>query len=288
MIALRISPDGDRQAAISMTQAPLIHSLESVRRRVRWLGVALGAGWVAACCVSLLLLLVMLDYLLNLPALPRCILMLAAVGAAGYSTWRWIVRPLLSQISLNAVAGRIERTFPQFQDRLRSTVDILTGKAVPGSEMMKQRVVGETTRLTQGLDLNAAVVTRPVIWSAVGGVTALLLLAILAGSVQRDLLHTASRRLFTPFTAMPWPKSVLIQQLGGLPNCVPVGQRIEVSIRLSRGDRASRKAIIYYQYTDAAGRPLGPVEQEYMSRDGDGVYRAAVDAVVPPGPTRDC
>ncbi len=177
-----------------MTQASIIHSLESVRRRVRWLGVALGAGWLAACCVSLLLLLVTLDYVLNLAALPRCILMLGAGVAATYSAWRWMIRPLVAPISLNAVAGRIERTFPQYQDRLRSTVDILTGNALPGSEMMKQRVVGETTRITEGLDLSVAVISRPVIWSTAGGLAALLLLAILIGSVQRDLLHTASRR----------------------------------------------------------------------------------------------
>lgn len=266
-----------------MTQASLIHSLENVRRRVRWLGVAMGAGWVAACCVSLLLLLVTLDYLLNLPALPRCILALGAAGGAGYLAWRWLFRPLVSRISLNAVAGRIERTFPQYQDRLRSTVDILTGQALPGSEMMKQRVVSETTRLTEGLDLNAAVIARPVVWSASVGLAALLLLTILAGSVQRDLLQTATRRLFAPFTAMPWPKSVLIQQLDSLPDCVPVGQRLEFSIRLSRGDRASRKAVIYYQYTDAAGRVLGPPEQEYMTRGSEGVYHAALDATAPPG-----
>jgi hypothetical protein len=266
-----------------MTQASVIHSLEIVRRRVRWLSVALGAGWVAALCVSLLLLLVALDYLLNLPALPRCILMLGAAVAAGYSAWRWIVRPLLSQISLNAVAGRIERTFPQYQDRLRSTVDILTGKTLPGSEVMKQRVVSETTRLTQGLDLRAAVITRPVIWSTACGVAAMLLLAILAGSVQRDLLHTASRRLFAPFSAMPWPRSVLIQQVGILPHSLAVGQRLDVDIRLSRGDRATRKAVIFYQYTDATGRISGPVGQEYMKRGSDGVYHAAIDAVVPPG-----
>jgi hypothetical protein len=245
--------------------------------------VALGAGWLAACCVSLLLLLVTLDYVLNLAALPRCILMLGAGVAATYSAWRWMIRPLVAPISLNAVAGRIERTFPQYQDRLRSTVDILTGNALPGSEMMKQRVVGETTRITEGLDLSVAVISRPVIWSTAGGLAALLLLAILIGSVQRDLLHTASRRLFAPFSAMPWPKSVLIEQVGSVPDRAPVGQRLDVSIRLSRGDRASRKALIYYQHTDAAGHALGPAEQEYMTRGSDGVYHAAIDATAAPG-----
>jgi hypothetical protein len=266
-----------------MTQASLIDSLENVRRRVRWLSVAMGAGWVAAFCVSLLVLLVALDYLLNLSALPRFILMLGAAGAAGYSAWCWLVRPLVSRLSLNAVAGRIEQTFPQYQDRLRSTVDILTGKALPGSEMMKQRVVSETTRLTEGLDLTTAVIARPAVWSGSIGLAALLLFAILAGSVQRDLLQTATRRLFAPFSAMPWPKSVLIQQLGSLPDCVPVGQRLDVSIRLSRGDRESRKAVIYYQYTDTAGRALGPAEQEYMTRGSDGVYHAGIDATAAPG-----
>lgn len=60
-----------------------------------------------------------------------------------------------------------------------------------------------------------------------------------------------------------------------------VGQRLDVNIRLGRGDKASRKAIVYYQYGDETGQHFGPIEQEYMSRGEDGVYHASLDSLIP-------
>ena len=66
--------------------------------------------------------------------------------------------------------------------------------------------------------------------------------------------------------------------MGDVPSRVSVGQRVDVNIRLSKGDKASRKAVIFYQYGDENGKNFGPVEQEYMTRGDDGVYHASVDA----------
>ena len=194
--------------------------------------------------------------------------------------YRWLVQPLLARLTLNDVAGRVERTYPQFQDRLRSTVDILTGRDVPGSDVMKQRVVSEAARLTQSLDLSRVVVARPVWYSSAGATAAVAVLAGLLALVGPDFAHLAFARLFTPFTASPWPKTVVIEAVGITPDRVTVGQRVDVNVRLTRGDKASRRATIFYQYGDAAGH-FGPAQQEYMTRGDDGVYHAAVDAHVP-------
>ena len=263
-----------------MAQTILIDSLEMVRRRVRWLTVLFGAGLVATAVVGLLFVTITADYLLNLQAFPRLILVLLALAAAGYSFWHWIIQSMLARLSLNEVAGRIERTFPQYQDRLRSTIDILLGKDVPGSDIMKQRVVSETARLTQSLDLNRAVISRPVWYSAGAGIGALLI-ALLIGAMDPQYTHIAMQRLVSPFADNPWPKLVIMQMVGNVPDSVSVGQRLDVNIHLTRGDKASRKAIIFYQYGDETGAHLGPVEQEYMTRGDDGVYHASVDARTP-------
>ena len=258
----------------------LIESLESVRRRVRVLAVAYGVGLVVTAAVCLLLAAVGADWLLNLPAAPRAVLVLAAIGAVGYSVWRWLVQPILARLTLNDVAGRVERTYPQYQDRLRSTVDILAGRDVPGSDVMKQRVVSEAARLTQSLDLSRVVVARPVWFSSAGAVTAVAVLAILLAAVGPRFRDLAFARLFMPFRATAWDKTVVIAGVGTVPDRVTVGQRVDVNVRLTRGDRASRRATIFYQYGDAAGH-FGPVQQEYMTRGDDGIYHAAVDAKVP-------
>ena len=258
----------------------LLEALESVRRRVRLLAVAYGLGLVLTAAVCLLVATVLADYLLNLPAVPRAVLVLAAVAAVGYGMWRWLVQPLLARLTLNDVAGRVERTYPQFQDRLRSTVDILSGREVPGSEVMKQRVVSEAARLTQSLDLSRVVVARPVWYSSAGAMAAVAVLATLVVAVGPQFAQLAVARLLMPFRADPWPKSVVIEPVGTVPGRVTVGQRVDVNVRLTRGDRASRRATIFYQYGDAANH-FGPVQQEYMTRGDDGVYHAAVDAKVP-------
>ena len=152
-----------------MPPTMLIETLEAVRRRVRLLGAAFGAGLVLCSIVALLLAVGLVDYLFNLPAVPRLLLILAAAGATVAALWHWIARPLLAKLTLGDVAGRLEQAFPQFQDRLRSTVDIITGH-IPGSEMMKQRIVSETTNLALGVDLTRGVVVRPVWYSTAAGV----------------------------------------------------------------------------------------------------------------------
>ncbi len=264
-----------------MSPTILIDSLHSVRRRVRLLGVLFGAGLLATLAVGLLIATVLLDFLLNLHALPRLVLTLIALGGLCYALWRWVIQSILARLSLNEVAGRIERTFPEYQDRLRSTIDILSGNAPPGSEIMKQRVVSEATRLTQSLDLSRVIVAAPVWYSATMGTGALLLLALIVNTVNPAYTHVAFDRLFSPFSNNPWPRTVSIDLVGTVPDRVSVGQRIDVNIRLTHGDRIGRKATIFYQYGDADGAHFGPVEQEYMTRDDDGIYHASVDARTP-------
>ncbi len=258
----------------------LIESLESVRRRVRLLAVAYGVGLVVTAAVCLLLGTVAADWLLNLPALPRLVLVAAAVSAVGTGVWRWLVRPLVARLTLNDVAGRVERTYPQFQDRLRSTVDILSGRNVPGSDVMKRRVVSEAARLTQSLDLSRVVVARPVWLSSAGATAAVGVLAFAVAMVGPAFAKLAAARLLTPFAAHAWPRSVQIAAVGTVPDRVTVGQRVDVNVQLLRGDKPGRRATIFYQYGDAAGH-FGPAQQEYMTRGDDGVYHAAVDARVP-------
>src|SRR5438552_3462749 len=230
-----------------MPPTMLLNSLEGVKRKVRVLSILYGAGIVLASAVILLLAVVGLDYLLNLPPVPRLIMIVLAIGALGFALYRWIVLPLMSRLNIRDVAGRLENAFPQFNDRLRSTVDFLAGP-VPGSEFMKQRVVGEATQLASTLDLNDAIIARPVWYSLSGGIGAIILLAGLLSLLSPQIKQIAFSRLLDPFHGLSWPKSVQIDLLSSAPRRIPVGQRVDVRIKLSKGDRASAKAIVYTQY----------------------------------------
>lgn len=249
----------------------LIDSLNGVRRKVKVLSVAFGVGVVLACAVGMLLGTVLLDYMLNLHAVPRLLVIAAALFGLGYVSIRWIVKPVLARLSLSDVAGHLESVFPQFDDRLRSTVDFVSNpQSIPGSEMMKDRVVNEATSLVQATDLSQAVITRPV-WYSVSGAAAAVGLLIAISILLPPFMKIGIPRLLHPFGTDVWPKSVLIAP-GDLPERVPVGRRVEFSLTLKKGDKPSQKAMVYYQYDN------GPVQKEYMIRGDKGVYTAAVDA----------
>jgi hypothetical protein len=246
-----------------MAPTQLMDLLRGVRRRVKALGVLHGVGRVAALAAGLLLLVVLLDYLLNFPAPVRVALMFAALVGLGWALGRRVVRPALARLSLDDVAGRLELAFPQFGDRLRSTVDFLTGRPeghASESRAMRQRVVEETTQLAQTVDLRRAVAGRGAWYSVGGGVLAvgvLVGLGVLAHQVRPGLLDIALARLVRPFEGRQWPRSVEIEMVGDLPQRAPAGQRLELKMRLVRGDRAGqggRTAIIHYQYVIVGDR----------------------------------
>jgi hypothetical protein len=254
-----------------MPPVALMHTLESLRRRVRLLSMLYGAGLVVAAAAGLLLTTVLLDYLLNLPPIPRIVVMLAALICLVQFLARWVVRPAMARLGISDIAGRLEHAFPDFHDRLRSTVDFVT-KGTPGSEVMKSRVVAEAAELAGRLDLNSAIQTKPVWESFAAGGGAIAVLIILGAIVGSDYLSPALSRLVNPFGVHPWPKRVEIEMVADLPQRVPVGRPVDVRIRLVKGDRASREARVYYQYGD------GRVESEIMTRGADGVYSASLDA----------
>src|SRR5688572_21489696 len=222
----------------------LMQSLEALRRKVKLLGVAYGVGLLLASAIALLLGAVLLDYMLNLPAIPRLVIILAALGTIGYVLVRYVVRPATSRLTIGDVAGKLETTFPQFDDRLRSTVNFMRG-GNPGSDVMQQRVVSEASSLVATVDLNRALVMKPVWYSAAAGTA--------------------------------WPKGVKIDRVNDVPKRVPVGQRVELKMKLSKGDRQSTRAVVHYQYG------TGPWQQELMTRGADGTYTGSLDARVDAG-----
>jgi hypothetical protein len=254
-----------------MSTTPLMNSLEVVRRRVRWLAVVYGVGIVISCAVGLLLGTVLLDYFLNLPPIPRIVLMIGALAALGYAIARWVAKPLSARLGLSDVAGKLEVAFPNFDDRLRSAVDFAMGNT-PGSQAMQDRVADQAERMAQQTDLSSAVQIRPVIHSLSGACASILAIILLGMLLRSDYVVPALTRLLTPFDGRPWPKRVEIGMVNRLPDRVSAGKQIDVRIRLIKGDKPSRQARVFYDYGD------GRVEQEIMTRSADGVYAAMLDA----------
>ncbi|MGC4032741.1 MAG: hypothetical protein QM754_13620 [Tepidisphaeraceae bacterium] len=262
-----------------MPPTELIESIDAVRRRARGLSVVYGVGIVMGAALAALLLVIALDWLLNLYAWPRLILMLAGIAGVAYAAFRFIAKPATADVPLADVAGRLERAFPQFEDRLRSTVNFVDG-ANPGSAVLQQRTIEQAVRLASGLDLRQAVVAKPAIVSLGSAIASGLVVLLLAGVVlDRGTWGVIVSRLVTPFSAKPWPKRVQISLGDLLPGRVPVGQKIDVSLTIARGDKPSLRPILYYQIDN------GPVQQVFMTRDDAGGFKSSLDARLEPGQT---
>jgi hypothetical protein len=256
-----------------MSAHALIDSLHGLRRRVKAFAVAYGVALVVALGVGILLAILLIDYELSLDPTGRLMLILVGLGSWGYAAWHWVVRPSMAKVTISHIAGSLEHTYPQFDDRLRSTVDFVDHD-VPGSATMKDRVVDQATELARGVDLQQVIVGRPVYLSVAGAVASLLLLIVLtAVAGQEGVLGIALNRLALGHDA--WPKRVRIELASDLPGRVTAGQHVDVAVRLSKGDRESRKAILEYRYGE------GPWQQLVMSRGPEGIYTAALDARLP-------
>src|SRR5688572_7260037 len=167
-----------------MPPTMLIDALHGVRRRVRFFSVAYGVGVVLAAAVGLLLAVVLIDFALNLSPGPRAVVMFCGLGGIGIALWHWVIRPARARMGISDIAGRVEAVYPDFEDRLRSTVDFVregTGPTgtIPGSEPMKQATVAEAGRRAQGVDFNKVVNPTPAWYSAAGAVGALALVFLL-------------------------------------------------------------------------------------------------------------
>ena len=93
------------------------------------------------------------------------------------------------------VAGKLEGSFPQFDDRLRSTVNF-TGGQIPGSSVMQQRVMDETAELAKNVNFERAIARKPVYLSVAGAVASVILVGGLAAwGAEAGVLGIALDRL---------------------------------------------------------------------------------------------
>jgi hypothetical protein len=253
-----------------MSSPPVISELRGIGRRLKAMSVANGIALLIATAIAAILAIIAIDYFVHLPAAGRIVFLILALLAIAWLLIRRIALPVMQKISLPFLAARIEQAFPQFHDRLRSTVDF-TAEQIPGSDAMKARVIAETNELFQQIDIRQAISRKPLYQSLTAAATALLAIILLAALVSPFYRQLALDRLLHPFAAPAWPKSVQIDLLDTLPPRIPVGQSLNIHMKLSRGDRPSRKAILFYQLDS------GIVQQQYMNRQPDGSYTANLD-----------
>jgi hypothetical protein len=252
----------------------LEHRLRKVRGRIRRLSLLQGSALLATAALAALAAVVLIDYLLDLYPWPRLILLALGLAALAYLAWRHLVLPLSRRISLSEVAGRVEEAFPEFEDRLRSGVTFADRTNTPAdieSALMRDRVRQEAEAYAARVDLTRAINARPARRTASLAAACVIVSLLIVALLPADYRHAAFSRLTSPLAATPLPKRTLIALEGDTPAKLPAGDRLTLHARLTRGDKPSARATVFYDYGD------GIVRQEIMTRADDGSFAASLD-----------
>jgi hypothetical protein len=254
-----------------MTPDMLIDLLQSLRGRLRQLSAAYGVGVVLALVGVTFVLLSLLDYTLHLSQVWRALLLCAGIGFIGAAVFRSLWLPLQSKLPVTDIAGRIEERFPQFQDRLRSAVGFIQSPT-SDSPTMQKATIEQAVNLSSALPLQDVLDVRPALRSIGLGLLVIVVIALGLVAMDGSTRSILFSRVFNPFSNVQWPKRVQIAMIEPIPTRVPANGRVNIAVRLERGDSSKMRPIVFYQNEN------GGLRQEFLSRGDDGRYTASLDA----------
>lgn len=251
-------------------ETELVARLAAIRRTVRRRLLGYGVCAVLAGGVASFLTIASLDWLLDLPWVLR--LFVATLFLAGFAgaAWRWIIKPLRVPLTLDVIAGQLERRFPTLGDELSSAISF-TQRNDPGSPAMVAEVIARAERTVRSLRLTSALSVRPLVkciaWLAVSA-------AVLAGVivVVPVWARTGLVRYLDPLGDVEWPRTVSIRPLTG-DLTAAVGESLDVRMVVRRGLTDSLRAMVHVREPDQTASVLT------MRREDDGAFSATIDAL---------
>ncbi|TWT39707.1 hypothetical protein Enr8_14080 [Blastopirellula retiformator] len=254
--------------------------------------------WCVAALVGALGGIALLDYVVHSEdAGTRYFFSLAAWGSciaiAIYllpKAWRW--KP-----TLLATAQRLESFFPQFRDRVTSSLEFLESGASTGSLALQRNVIAETEADLQSYDLDAAVNRDIYKRGALVAIAAVALAAVLVVAAPR-YARIGLTRLAAPWSDAQWPRVNQLQFVDP-PSTVAVGESVSlevidgggelpdgVTLQVDRGDRIESLPMEFDFGKSVMKRTLANVTTDLRYRafggDDDAMSWRTLKAVDPP------
>ncbi len=230
---------------------PLQQHVAHLRRRARRLVLLHGWSCVFSAVLAVAAVLGLADYLIRFhdPGI-RILALLAVLGTLGWSVYRFLLRPLARRTSEVDVAQRIERRYPQLQDRLSSAIAFLQQSEddpQAGSPALRRAVIHEATAEVERLDLQSVLDPHPArraVFTAAG----VALLALLLVALDPASAGLALARLAAPLGEAAWPKKNDLQ-FQDPPTRLALGQPFEVEL-IDRRGRLPEEVRIHYRFAE--------------------------------------
>src|SRR3989304_3031331 len=190
---------------------PLERKITRLRGRMRCLVTAYGLSAAVTGVLAALILLGLLDYLLRFQDQGlRIFASLAFWGTLAWTFYRFIYLPATVRISNLDLAVKLQRHFPQLDERLASAVEFITqdeDDITAGSPALRRSVIAQTATEIEHLDFNQILDTRPVrrVLLLCGTVC---LAAIILVILDHSASLTAVARLLNPLNHIAWPQQL--------------------------------------------------------------------------------
>ncbi len=185
--------------------------IAALRRKTLRVAAWTGVSLAVVVAVEWLVLVMFLDWWLELPWTLRLILLIGQAAVFGCIVVRFVIQPIMQQPDDDELALQVERAQPGFQSRLIAAIQLPRPGAVPAgaSAAMAEATVEETEAMAEGLDFSAIVSTRKVkrlAWLA----AAMLLLGAIALSAGGEVTGDLLKRAFLSNTPVPRKTRVIV------------------------------------------------------------------------------
>jgi len=260
---------------------PLENKIHALRARVRRLVVLHGICWVVAAVLATVMVLGSADYLIRFQDRGiRVICSLLVLGALGWTCYRFVHLPLIFRLRDVDLAARVQRRFPDLDDRLVSSVEFLQqseDEPLAGSAALRRAVIVETTAETERLDFSEALDSSATRRAGIIALSTFLVAATLAAA-DPPASSIAVARLANPFNDdLTWPRENLLRPRQPVPRVARGGTfRLEV---IDEKGNLPAEARIHYQSQGPDGTVIE--ETRLMTRVED-VMEAVRENVVRP------
>ncbi len=144
-------------ATVAELPSTLEQRLTKVADRLRWLRVARGLGWMVLALSFLAGVAILGDYLLDLPAVVRGVLLAGWMSCGALILTFGLIVPLNRRLDIEALAAAVEEKYPDLAERLTTSVELADEADLHhGSPTLIRLLMNETERQTRGIDFGRA------------------------------------------------------------------------------------------------------------------------------------
>ncbi len=223
-------------------RARILNAQRVWKRSIFWTGAAIVLTGVLALFTGEAIV----DWLMPLPSSVRIALLIMGVGITGYLLYKYLIQPLRASLTLRDVALNVEQNHPNLEDRLVSAIEFGNRESSdPIETHMLQRLLEDTTQLTNGIDFKATINhsrTRKHV-----GIAALVFVGccVLSLLFPKEI-HTSLLRMFTP-----WEKTdpILATKLTVEPGNARILRGKSLPIHVTVTGKSTEKVVLAYKDT---------------------------------------